>query len=202
VPHRHGGRSKGSPERMLDAMNAKSPSPPPLAIFDQHWQNVCAVSNNLRRASFRTNSEHARRASRETGALPGRQAQWSGGKASFRRSRSTASDCTRSFYRPAVIRGRTTEPSTLSALICRSRRVVTPSSRMTNGHHVFCFTLREDAEKLMARFGGEWFDPQTGGRAARWQLLRDARKRYYYAAMLCLEGCTSRSAMSSGSPSK
>jgi hypothetical protein len=36
-------------------------------------------------------------------------------------------------------------------------------------HHVFCFSLREDAEKLMARFGGEWFDLQTraGARAAR-----------------------------------
>jgi hypothetical protein len=45
-------------------------------------------------------------------------------------------------------------------------------------HHVFCFSLREDAEKLMGRFGGEWFDPQTRGRGAKWQLLRDARKRH------------------------
>lgn len=46
-------------------------------------------------------------------------------------------------------------------------------------HHVFCFALREDAERLMARFGGEWFDPQKRGRGAKWQLLMDARKRVY-----------------------
>jgi hypothetical protein len=46
-------------------------------------------------------------------------------------------------------------------------------------YHVFCLALREDAEKFMARFGGEWFDSQTWGRGAKWQLLRDARKRYY-----------------------
>jgi hypothetical protein len=45
-------------------------------------------------------------------------------------------------------------------------------------HHVFCFSVREDAEKMMARCGGEWFDLQTRGRGARWHLLRDARKRY------------------------
>ena len=44
-------------------------------------------------------------------------------------------------------------------------------------HHVFCFSIREDAEKLKGRFGGEWFDPQTRGRGAKWQLLRDAKKR-------------------------
>ena len=43
-------------------------------------------------------------------------------------------------------------------------------------HYVFCFSVEEEAEKLMARFGGEWFDPQTRGRGAKWQLLRDARK--------------------------
>src|SRR5262245_55481222 len=26
-------------------------------------------------------------------------------------------------------------------------------------HYVFCFSKREDAEALMQRFGGEWFDP-------------------------------------------
>ena len=44
-------------------------------------------------------------------------------------------------------------------------------------HYVFCFSIREDAEKLMARFGGEWFDPQTRCRGAKWQLLGDAPKR-------------------------
>jgi hypothetical protein len=34
-----------------------------------------------------------------------------------------------------------------------------------------------EPEKLIARFGGEWFDPQTRGRGAKWQLLRDARNR-------------------------
>ena len=43
-------------------------------------------------------------------------------------------------------------------------------------HYVFCFSLQEEAEKLMARFAGEWFDPQTRGRGARWHLLRAARK--------------------------
>jgi hypothetical protein len=41
-------------------------------------------------------------------------------------------------------------------------------------HHVFCFAVREDAEKLMARFGGEWFSPQTRGRNA----LAAARGRW------------------------
>ena len=31
-------------------------------------------------------------------------------------------------------------------------------------HHVFCFRLQADAERLMANFGGEWFDPTTRGR--------------------------------------
>jgi hypothetical protein len=44
-------------------------------------------------------------------------------------------------------------------------------------HHVFCFSVQEDAEKLMARFGGEWFDPQTRRCGRRWQLLKGARKR-------------------------
>jgi hypothetical protein len=46
-------------------------------------------------------------------------------------------------------------------------------------HNVFCFREKADAEAFHARFGGEWFDPSTRGRGPRWQLLRNAKKRYY-----------------------
>jgi hypothetical protein len=45
-------------------------------------------------------------------------------------------------------------------------------------HLVFCFKLREDAEKFHARFGGEWFDPARRGRGKRWHLLREPKTRY------------------------
>jgi hypothetical protein len=46
-------------------------------------------------------------------------------------------------------------------------------SRCVRGHSLFhddktfvvqCFSLKEDAEKFMNRFGGEWFDPRERGR--------------------------------------
>ena len=43
-------------------------------------------------------------------------------------------------------------------------------------HHVFCFSVQDDAEKLLQQFGGEWFDPQTRGRGQRWHLLSMPRK--------------------------
>jgi hypothetical protein len=39
-------------------------------------------------------------------------------------------------------------------------------------HTVFCFGVREDAEKFRQRFGGEVFDPKTRGRGPRWHLLK------------------------------
>lgn len=46
-------------------------------------------------------------------------------------------------------------------------------SRCVRGHSLFhddktfvvrCFSLKEDAEKFLNRFGGEWFDPRERGR--------------------------------------
>jgi hypothetical protein len=31
-------------------------------------------------------------------------------------------------------------------------------------YNVSCYSLKEDAEAFMARFGGEWFDPRERGR--------------------------------------
>lgn len=50
-------------------------------------------------------------------------------------------------------------------------------SRCVRGHTLLhvdktfliqCFSLKEDAEKFMAKFGGEWFDPGERGRGQRW----------------------------------
>jgi hypothetical protein len=46
-------------------------------------------------------------------------------------------------------------------------------------HQVFCFAAKEHAEKFMARFGGEWFDPSTRGRGHRWHLPRKLKQRFY-----------------------
>ena len=46
-------------------------------------------------------------------------------------------------------------------------------------HYVFCFAKQADAEKLLERFGGEWFDPATRGRGRRWHLLRPPKKKSY-----------------------
>jgi hypothetical protein len=46
-------------------------------------------------------------------------------------------------------------------------------------HKVFCFSERADAEKFLARFGGEWFDPSRRGRGNRWHLLKPAKTKYY-----------------------
>jgi hypothetical protein len=35
-------------------------------------------------------------------------------------------------------------------------------------YRVFCYSIREDAESFMARFGGEWFEPKKQGRGAKW----------------------------------
>ncbi|UVC08995.1 hypothetical protein IHQ71_28450 [Rhizobium sp. TH2] len=35
-------------------------------------------------------------------------------------------------------------------------------------YNVFCYSLKEDAEAFMARFGGEWFDPRERGKGAKW----------------------------------
>ena len=35
-------------------------------------------------------------------------------------------------------------------------------------YRVFCYSLKEDAEAFMARFGGEWFDPRDRGKGANW----------------------------------
>jgi hypothetical protein len=50
-------------------------------------------------------------------------------------------------------------------------------SRCVRGHSlchddktlvVQCFSLKEDAEKFMAQFGGEWSDPRERGRGHQW----------------------------------
>lgn len=50
-------------------------------------------------------------------------------------------------------------------------------SLCVRGHRVFwndewynvkCFSIREDAERFMAEFGGEWFDPREKGRGSEW----------------------------------
>ena len=50
-------------------------------------------------------------------------------------------------------------------------------SRCVRGHFlshddkmfvVHCFSLKEDAEKFMAQFGGEWLDPRERGRGFQW----------------------------------
>lgn len=40
--------------------------------------------------------------------------------------------------------------------------------------NVYCFAEREHAERFMAEFGGEWFEPKTRGRGHRWHLLKSA----------------------------
>jgi hypothetical protein len=35
-------------------------------------------------------------------------------------------------------------------------------------YQVFCYSLKEDAEAFMARFGGDWFDPKSRGKGANW----------------------------------
>jgi hypothetical protein len=32
-------------------------------------------------------------------------------------------------------------------------------------YRVFCYSLKDDAEAFLARFGGEWFDPDQRGKA-------------------------------------
>jgi hypothetical protein len=44
---------------------------------------------------------------------------------------------------------------------------------------VLCFAEKDHAERFMAQFGGEWFDPATRGRGRRWNRLREPKKRYY-----------------------
>jgi hypothetical protein len=34
--------------------------------------------------------------------------------------------------------------------------------------NVYCFAEREDAEKFMQRFGGDWFDPKQRGKGSNW----------------------------------
>jgi len=46
-------------------------------------------------------------------------------------------------------------------------------------YDVFCFKLKEDAQKFKDKFGGEWFDPRRRGRGSRWHLLRDPITRKY-----------------------
>jgi hypothetical protein len=50
-------------------------------------------------------------------------------------------------------------------------------SRCNRGHSVFhndkhynihCFSIKEDAQAFMDRFGGEWFDPRDKGKGANW----------------------------------
>ena len=43
--------------------------------------------------------------------------------------------------------------------------------------HVFCFSMQADAERLMQRFGGKWFDPQTRGHGHKWYLVRDVSRK-------------------------
>jgi hypothetical protein len=35
-------------------------------------------------------------------------------------------------------------------------------------YRVFCYSVRDDAEAFIARFGGEWFDPKLRGKGANW----------------------------------
>jgi hypothetical protein len=35
-------------------------------------------------------------------------------------------------------------------------------------YRVFCYSLKEDAEAFLARFGGEWFDPDQRGKGVNW----------------------------------
>lgn len=35
-------------------------------------------------------------------------------------------------------------------------------------YRVFCYSIKEDAEAFLARFGGEWFDPELRGKGANW----------------------------------
>jgi hypothetical protein len=34
--------------------------------------------------------------------------------------------------------------------------------------NIYCFADRADAEKFLAKFGGQWFDPTKRGKGARW----------------------------------
>lgn len=42
-------------------------------------------------------------------------------------------------------------------------------------HYVHCFRDREHAEQFRNKFGGDWFDPATRGRGARWHLAHTLR---------------------------
>jgi hypothetical protein len=35
-------------------------------------------------------------------------------------------------------------------------------------YNVFCYSLKEDAEAFIERFGGEWFDPRGRGKGTQW----------------------------------
>jgi hypothetical protein len=35
-------------------------------------------------------------------------------------------------------------------------------------YRVFCYSIKEDAEAFLARFGGEWFDPREKGKGTNW----------------------------------
>ncbi|WP_426232085.1 hypothetical protein [Pararhizobium sp. DWP3-4] len=92
---------------------------------------------------------------------------------SARKGELTAADIDRGWPFQIALDGAlcTGQQSVVQAEFCKGL------SRCVRGHSLFhddktfvvqCFSLKEDAEKFMNRFGGEWFNPRERGRGNQW----------------------------------